>query len=135
MKIYTKHEIEQAIDIPYFIEEIEKGLCLASQGKFSNALVSFMHFEAPRGDVHIKSGAFLEDEMYVVKIASSFYDNPRLGLPSSQGAMLLFSQKTGELVAILLDEGRLTDLRTGLAGAIGAKYLAPSPITKTCDVM
>lgn len=68
--------------------------------------------------------------MYVVKIASGFYENPALGLASSNGAMLLFSQKTGELIAILLDEGRLTDLRTGLAGAIAAKYLAPSSITK-----
>ncbi|HEY4831309.1 MAG TPA: hypothetical protein VIH61_01945 [Waddliaceae bacterium] len=44
--------------------------------------------------------------------------------------MLLFSQRTGELIAILLGEGRLTDLRTALAGAIAAKYLAPSEIIK-----
>jgi ornithine cyclodeaminase len=130
MKIYTKNEIEQALDIPFLIQEIEDGLRLASEGKAINAPVSFLHFESPKGDVHIKSGAFLGGEMYVVKIASGFYDNPVLGLPSSNGAMLLFSQKTGELMTILLDEGRLTDLRTGLAGAIAAKYLAPSPINR-----
>lgn len=130
MKIYTRHEIEQAIDIPYLMEEIEKGLQLASQGRALNAPVSFMHFEAPKGDVHIKSGALSDGEMYVIKIASGFYENPALGLPSSNGVMLLFSQKTGELMAILLDEGRLTDLRTGLAGAIAAKHLAPSPVTR-----
>jgi ornithine cyclodeaminase len=42
--------------------------------------------------------------------------------------MLVFRQKTGELCAILLDEGYLTDLRTGLAGAVVAKYLAPKNI-------
>ncbi len=130
MKIYTKNEIEQAIDIPFLMQEIEDGLRLASKGKAISAPVSFMHFESPKGDVHIKSGAFSDGEMYVVKIASGFYENPLLGLPSSNGAMLLFSQKTGELLTILLDEGRLTDLRTGLAGAIAAKYLAPSPITR-----
>jgi ornithine cyclodeaminase len=31
---------------------------------------------------------------------------------------------------VLLDEGRLTDVRTAVAGAIGAKYLAPTPVTK-----
>lgn len=130
MKIYTRNEIEQAIDIPFLMQEIEEGLRLASEGKAISAPVSFMQFESPKGDIHIKSGAFFDGEMYVVKIASGFYENPVLGLPSSNGATLLFSQKTGELITILLDEGRLTDVRTGLAGAIAAKYLAPNPITR-----
>ena len=44
--------------------------------------------------------------------------------------MLLFSQKTGVLCGILLDEGYLTDLRTAMAGAIVAKYLAPHTVNK-----
>lgn len=130
MKIYTKDELEKAIDIPYLMDALENGFRLASEGKFINAPVNFMHFEDPKGDVHIKSGAFLNGEMYVIKIASGFYNNPLIGLPSSNGAMLLFSQKTGRLLTILLDEGRLTDLRTGLAGAIIAKHIAPSVINK-----
>lgn len=121
MKIYTKSEIEQAIDIPSLIQEIEAGLRLTSERKAISAPVSFLHFESPKGDVHIKSGAFLDGEMYVIKIASGFYENPVFGLPSSNRAMLLFSQRTGELIAILLDEGRLTDLRTGLSGAIAVR--------------
>lgn len=130
MKIYTKSEIEKAIDIPSLMQEIEIGLRLASEGKFIQAPVSFMHFDLPKGDVHIKSGALLNGEIYVVKIASGFYGNPASGIPSSNGCMLLFSQETGEPIALLLDEGRLTDLRTGLAGAIAAKYLAPPAVTK-----
>lgn len=134
MKILTKKQIESVIDIPYFIEAIEEGLVLYSQKKTITAPISFLNFENPRGDVHIKSGALEGDEYYVVKIASGFYENPKIGLPSSNGLMLLFSQKTGELKAILLDEGRLTDLRTGLAGAIAAKYLA-KPLTKKIGIV
>jgi ornithine cyclodeaminase len=43
--------------------------------------------------------------------------------------MVLMSAKTGFLEAVLLDNGYLTDLRTGIAGAIAAKYLAPDQIT------
>jgi ornithine cyclodeaminase len=43
--------------------------------------------------------------------------------------MLVFSQKTGAILGILLDKGYLTDLRTAAAGAIAAKYLAPSKIS------
>ena len=117
MKIYTKNEILQVLDWPYLMNEIELGFVLR---QFINGPVSFLNF--PKGDVHIKSGAILDDELYVVKIASGFY----VQTPTTNGAMLLFSQKTGELICILHDEGCLTNIRTGLAGAIVAKYLAPT---------
>lgn len=128
MKIYTKSQIESCIDIPLILKELEKGLILYSEKKVEIVPVGFMHFKNPLGDVHVKSGYIPRDDFYVIKIASGFYNNFKLGIPSSNGLMLLFSQKTGELKAILHDEGRLTDLRTALAGAICAKYLAPRPI-------
>jgi len=85
-------------------------------------------FENPPGDVHIKYGYIKNDDFYVIKIASGFYENKNLGLPSSQGMMLLFNQKTGQTVAVLLDEGYLTDVRTAAAGAVAAEYFAPKNI-------
>jgi ornithine cyclodeaminase len=128
--IFTLREIQQAIDIPALIESIEEGLILSSQGKAVLAPVSMLHFEHPLGEVHIKSGNIISDDRYVVKIASGFPENPRLGISSSQGLMLLFSGKTGVLETILLDEGYLTDLRTGIAGAICAKHFAPKNISR-----
>ena len=77
-----------------------------------------------KGEVHIKYGAIRGDDYYVVKIASGFYGNAALGLPSSNGLMLVFRQETGEPEAALLDEGYLTDVRTAVAGAVGARALA-----------
>ena len=65
---------------------------------------------------------------YVVKIASGFPDNPKLGIPAGNGVMLLFDKQTGGLLSLLLDEGLLTDLRTAAAGCIAAKYLAPKNV-------
>jgi ornithine cyclodeaminase len=130
MQIYTRAQIEQAIDIPSILNELEKGFILYSQNKAEISLVGHLQFNNPPGDVHIKSGALLGEEHYVVKVASGFYQNPQQGLSSSNGLMLLFSQKTGEPKAILCDEGHLTNLRTALAGAIAAKYLAKHPIQK-----
>jgi len=128
MQIYTKEHIDAVIDIPQIMKEIESGLILHSEGKVQTSPVGLLQFSSPQGDVHIKSCALLDGNSYVIKVASGFYDNPKLGLSSSNGMMLLFSQQTGALQAILLDEGRLTDLRTGLAGAICAKYLAPKQV-------
>jgi ornithine cyclodeaminase len=41
---------------------------------------------------------------------------------------MLFDAATGVPVAVLLDEGRLTDIRTAVAGAIAAKWLAPKKV-------
>ena len=70
----------------------------------------------------------------MIKIASGFYDNPKLGLPSSDGVMLVFNQKTGELNCVLNDRGYLTNVRTAAAGAVAAKYLAPKAV-KRIDII
>ena len=99
-----------------------------SQGLAIIPPVGELVFEEPPGDVHIKYGCLKQGSHYVVKIASGFYDNPKMGLASCQGMMLLFDQKTGVPAAVLLDEGRLTDIRTGAAGGAVAKHLAPKDV-------
>jgi ornithine cyclodeaminase len=42
----------------------------------------------------------------------------------------MFSQKTGALECILLDDGHLTNVRTAAAGAVAAKALAPSKVER-----
>ncbi len=111
------------------IEIIEKGFVLYAEKKVVVPPVGYLAMEQPPGDVHIKYGYIKGDEYYVIKIASGFYNNPAIGLNSSNGMMLLFSQKTGETLSILLDEGHLTDVRTAVAGAVAAKYLAPSNVS------
>ena len=81
------------------------------------------------GEFHVKT-AHIEGVPHVaVKIASGFYDNPAKGLPSGSGLMALFDANTGLPVALLLDNGYLTDIRTGAAGAVAADYLARRTIT------
>jgi ornithine cyclodeaminase len=108
---------------------IEAGFVAYSRGEVVVPPVGELVFDDPPGDVHIKYGYIKGDGFYVIKIASGFYDNPKLGLPSGDGLMLVFSQKTGVLEAILLDESYLTNLRTAVAGAVAAKYLAPEKVT------
>jgi ornithine cyclodeaminase len=121
-------EIKRLIDIPRLIDEIETGFVLYSEGKVVVPPVGFLHFDDPPGDVHIKYGFVSGDEYYVLKMASGFYDNPKLGLPASDGLLLVFSQKTGELKLILLDKCWLTDMRTAAAGAVAARHLAAKTI-------
>lgn len=118
--VLHKNPVEQ------LIQTIEDGFVLYSQKKVIVPPVGYLGFKNPPGDVHIKYGYIEDDDYYVIKIASGFYNNAAVGLPTGNGMMLLFNQKTGETLSILLDEGYLTDIRTAAAGAVAAKYLAPS---------
>lgn len=82
-----------------------------------------------QGEVHIKSARIVGASSMAVKIVSGFYDNPKIGLPMSNGLVIVMSAETGVLQAVLLDNGYLTEVRTGLAGALAAKYAAPERIT------
>lgn len=130
-KIITRPQIESIltkIEPQTLINSIEKGFVAYSNKQVVVPPAGGLSFLEPRGDMHVKYGYITNNDIYVVKVASSFYDNPKQGLPSSNGVMLIFSQKTGELLVILLDEGYLTDVRTALAGAVVAKHLAPSGV-------
>src|SRR3954464_12712641 len=90
-------------------------------------LPAVINLEVPahRGEFHVKT-ALIDGVPYVaVKVASGFYDNPAAGLPSGSGRMGVFGARAGVPAALLLDNGFLTDIRTGAAGAIAADVLAP----------
>jgi len=123
-------EIKRLVDATRLIREIEAGFVFYSEGRVNVPPVGFLHFDEPRGDVHIKYGSVHGDDCYVLKVASAFYDNPKLDLPAGDGLMLVFDQKTGRLQQILLDEGWLTDMRTAAAGAVAAKHLAPRRVDR-----
>jgi ornithine cyclodeaminase len=121
-------EIKRLVKIPQLIREVEAGFILYSEGRVKVPPVGFLHIDEPPGDVHIKYGYVTGDDYYVLKMASAFYNNPDLGLPVSDGLLLVFSQKTGELKLILLDKCWLTDMRTAAAGAVATKHLAAKNI-------
>jgi ornithine cyclodeaminase len=77
-----------------------------------------------RGEVDVKSAYVPGIDGFAVKISSGFFDNPKLGLPSGGGMMVLLSARTGVVEALLLDNGYLTDIRTAAAGAVAAKHLS-----------
>ena len=126
--IIKKEEILSIVKNIDVITAMEEGFIAYSNKNTVVPPVAELLFDNPKGEAHIKYGYIKNDDFYVIKIASGFYENAKLGISSSQGLMLLFSQKTGEIKSVLLDEGYLTDVRTAAAGALAAKYFAPKNI-------
>jgi len=118
-------EIKAAVDPAAVIDAVEAGFSMFSRDLVDVPPVGLLHFDHPPGDVHIKYGSIRGDDVFVVKVATGFYENPSRGLPTSDGMMLVADARTGRLLAVLLDGGWLTELRTGAAGAVAARHLAP----------
>jgi len=127
-KVIRLNDIKSILTSIDVVAEMEEGFKQYSNGNTVVPPVGELLFDNPKGDAHIKYGYIKNDDFYVIKVASGFYENSKLGIPSSQGLMLVFNQKTGQPEAILLDEGYLTDIRTAAAGALAGKYFAPKNI-------
>ena len=128
MKTVSIEQIREALSGLDLVPIIEQGFVAYSDGRAVVPPVGELILD--RGEVHIKYGYIRDDDCYVIKVASGFFDNPARGLPSGNGLMLVFRQGTGELECVLHDEGYLTDVRTAVAGAIAARHLAPDEIER-----
>jgi ornithine cyclodeaminase len=103
------------------IEDAFKSLAL---GKTTMPPILRLDIEKYHGESDVKAAYIDGLDSYAIKVASGFFNNPNLGLPSSNGLMILLDSKTGVLKSVLLDKGYLTDVRTAIAGAIAAKHLS-----------
>ena len=127
-QFYNLTQIKEVLKKLQPIKEIEEGFVAYSEGKTEIPPVGEMLFKKPLGDVHIKYGYIVDDDYYVIKIASGFFESPHSSQYTSDGLLLLFKKGTGELVCALMDECHLTNVRTAAAGAVAARYLAPKHI-------
>ena len=121
MYVLTQPEIKKLLKTIDLEKVIKEGFISYSNNLAIIPPVGELLFTEPPGEVHIKYGYIKNDKYYVIKIASGFPNNTDLELSNGQGMMLLFDQKTGKPISILLDGGYLTDVRTAIAGKICAK--------------
>jgi ornithine cyclodeaminase/alanine dehydrogenase-like protein (mu-crystallin family) len=126
MVILDHKQIEELIDLDVAGAAIEAAYIAASNGEVTLPPVGHITFPDVAGDCHIKYGHVKGDPSFVIKIATGFPHNAQSGLPTGNGMSLVMSAQTGVVQAVLHDEMVMTDIRTGLGGAIATKCLARS---------
>lgn len=125
IRVLTESEIRGVVG--FGVEELEAveavyPLITAGVG----SMPPIMRIEVPEnnGEIDIKSAYLPGYAGIAVKVSAGFFDNPGKGLPSLGGLMIVFDSETGVPRSALFDNGYLTDLRTGLAGAVAARHLS-----------
>lgn len=133
--ILTESELRQCVRLDEeAIAAVEGSFVALAEGRAATPPIVHVNIPEHHGEVDIKTAYIQGLDSFAIKVASGFYENAKLGLPSGSGLMLLWSATIGFPQAVLLDNGYLTDVRTAAAGAIAAKYLACKQI-KTVGVI
>ncbi|CAN1598289.1 cyclodeaminase [Pseudomonas sp. B21-028] len=112
-----------ALDLPS-IDAIEQAFVLLATAAVAMPPILRLDIPEHNGEVDVKTAYLPGLERFAIKVSPGFFDNPKLGLPSLNGMMMLLSARTGLLEALLLDNGYLTAVRTAAAGAVAARCLS-----------
>ena len=129
--VYSRSEIAAALDMPSLIDAVERAFVAYSSGQAE--LPGVIHLEVPesRGEIHVKAGHLRGASHYAVKVASGFYDTDP---PAIDGLVIAFDARNGAPAALLLDDGLITDARTGAAGGVAARHLAPERVRRVAVI-
>lgn len=129
IQIVTEAELRETVKLDLTtVDVIERAFAALAAGDVVMPPIMSMELEAMRGEVDAKTAYIPGFDSFALKVSTGFYGNAALGLPSLNGLMVLFSAKTGQVEAVLLDNGYLTDIRTAAAGAVAARHLAPEQV-------
>ena len=123
--ILTEKELRKLVPLDIdAVSVVEEAFRALAGGAVVMPPILRLDIKEANGEVDVKTAYVPGLESFAIKISPGFFDNPKIGLPSVNGLMMLLSAKTGLLEAALLDNGYLTDVRTAAAGAVAAKHLS-----------
>lgn len=116
--ILTYPEVNRAIESVF-----------AEHGRGNVQMPPKIYITFPKGDFRTMPASIPSMNLAGVKIVNVHPGNPAGGLPTVMATIILIDPETGVQTAFI-DATALTDMRTGAAGAVAAKYLAKKkPLT------
>ncbi|WP_135609310.1 alanine dehydrogenase [Methanococcoides sp. AM1] len=118
-----QNDVRSLLNIPDAMDAVEKAFEQHGRKKVQMPPKSYLYFESHNGDLRTMPAYLEEQDVAGVKIVNVHPDNREKGLPTVMALFILNSTATGAPLAVM-DATYLTDIRTGAAGGIAAKYLA-----------
>jgi len=115
-------ELASLMDLDAYLASADLAFRAHAEGRATVPMP--LHIAVEGGGFHAKGAFVALDHAYAaVKVNSNFPGNPALGMPTIQGAVLLFHAGDGRLLAIL-DSIEITSRRTAAASALAARHLS-----------
>ncbi len=125
VQILTEADLKKLVPLDLeAVQCVEDAFRALAGGKVVMPPILRLDIAEANGEVDVKTAYVPGLDSFAIKMSPGFFDNPKIGLASTNGLMVVLSAKTGLLEALLLDNGYLTDVRTAAAGAVAARYLS-----------
>ena len=106
IKILTEADLRGLVKLDLdVIECVEQAFAALATGDVVMPPILSMAIAPFNGEVDVKTAFVPGIDSFAIKISPGFFDNPKIGLPSTSGLMVLLSARTGMLEALLLDNG------------------------------
>jgi len=121
--ILSQEEVKSCLPMKDAIKAVKEGYIAFAEKRANLPPIVILSAEKYGGEVDIKTGYIEDFGLIGTKIVSFFSNNPKIGLPSAIGVIVLMDLKTGVPLAIM-DGTYITGVRTGAAGAVAASVLA-----------
>ncbi|MCB0192886.1 MAG: hypothetical protein KDJ65_13155 [Anaerolineae bacterium] len=132
--LLNEDELRQIITITEGMETIKQAFTASAEGRMNMPGNFALHFPQVAGQVNVEGTYFSQSPYYVIKIDSNFKGNTAINLPTQSGVLMVFDAATGFPAAIMVDNGYLTNIKIGAAGALAAHCLANPQIRKVAII-
>ncbi len=120
----NESDVKEIISVEEAVEAVENAFKSKGNGNAQMPPKSYVYFPQYNGDFRSMPAYLEELDVAGVKIVNVHPDNPSdNGLPSVMATIVLLDPETGKPISVM-GGTKITDLRTGAAGAVAAKYLA-----------
>ncbi|WP_373895720.1 ornithine cyclodeaminase family protein [Virgibacillus natechei] len=123
MLILTGKDIQDHYLMKDAISDLKEGLGSKKQGLIMSPHRTVIEIPNNQASVLYMPGAELSQKIASVKVVSIFPENPKHGMPTTQGVLLLTDADTGEHLC-MMNASYLTRLRTGGLSGIATEKLA-----------
>lgn len=124
--VLSEHDVEELLTMGECIEVMEDALAALARGEVHNPLRQKVHAAGAPGLLGLMSAwRGGEQPYYALKEVCVFPQNPKRGLDTHLGAVILHSGETGEPLAIV-NAAAVTAIRTAAVSAVATKLLARS---------
>jgi len=124
--VFSEEAVRAAVSHRAALSSAERAFQALARNEVVSPMPMGVEIPEVHGEVHVKGAHIHGSPIFAFKVATGFYGNVELGIPTGSGLVLVFDATTGFPLAVLSDNGYLTDLRTAAAGALAARHLSPN---------
>jgi len=122
--ILTDEEVGKLLSMSEVMKAVEQAFVEKSLGRAQNPPKLYLFYHKYNGDLRVMPSYLENYDISSVKIVNSHPENRvRYNLPTVMAIVTLIDPRSGFPLAIMGGK-TLTDIRTGAAGGVAAKYLA-----------